>query len=417
MNGGVFSTGASRILVAVCGLSLLAGLLMAIFQDQLDPTHSSGADSFSRSAIGHLGFRLLLEETGIPVIASRRDSGFKAGYEGLLVVAEPDLTQAPRQRGQIFADMSQEAYTMLLVLPKRQGLTDPLNPSWLATAEPADREKTDLILEALGLEARIVSGEDPTTLIWHDDRMGTPPMIEDLQLLGGDDLEPIIANENGALLSYYFGTNEDNPFSYFDIYILSDPDLLANHGLGKGRNAALALRIIEFLRMPTGMVVIDETLHGHRAASSPLATFFRFPLVFVTLQVLVSALVMMWMAAGRFGAPVAQDSAADKGPDFLINNTADLLANSGHAPFVLRRYFQAAVARISSRLHVDPPASRPAAHDRFVNISRNRCPDFDFDEMETRVTVLEKLKSTRPGEVRETATTIYRWQQEMTNGL
>lgn len=417
MNGSIFTTGTSRILVAVCAVSLLAGLLMAVFQDKMETTNSSGADSFSRSAIGHQGFRLLLEEMGIPVIASRHGSAQKAGVKGLLVVAEPDLTQARGQRGDIFRDMPLEAYTILVVLPKWQGYQDPTRPTWLVSVEEAGKENHELILEALGLEARIVRGEDPSTLTLAGGFLASTPEIKEMQLLAGDALDPVIANEQGALLSYYFDTDEDNPFSYTHIYILSDPDLLANHGLGKGQNAAVAVKIIEMVQEQPGLIVFDETLHGHQVSASPLATFFRFPQIFVTLQILVLALVLIWMAGGRFGAPLPPAPARDRGQEFLIDNTADLLNYSGHAPFVLKRYFQTAVISICRRLHVEVPGSRPAAHTRFVNISRNRCPDFDFDKMKTKVTVLEKLENTRPAEVLNTAEAIYRWQQEMTNGL
>jgi hypothetical protein len=417
MSGGIFSTRTSRILVVVCGVSLIAGLLMAIFQDKIETTNSSGTDSFSRSALGHRAFRLLLEEAGFPVIASRNGSADKAGYRGLLVVAEPDLNAASGQRWDIFRHMPLKAFTMLVVLPKRQGYLDPLKPSWLESVEPVPEKKHDLILEAMGLDGEIVRGEDPSTLEWIEGGLDFTPNIDEMQLLDGDELEPIIANENGALLSYYYATDEDNPFSYVDIYILSDPDLLANHGLGRDKNAAFALRIMETITENSGLVVFDETLHGHHSSQSSMATFFRFPLVFLTLQILVMTLVLVWMAGGRFGSPLPPAVRRDQGHNFLIDNTADLLQYSGHAPFILKRYFQAAVIRICRRLHVEMPGSRAAAHARFVNICDHRCPDFDFDRMDTEVTVLEKMKNTRPAEVLESAEAIYRWQQEMTNGL
>ncbi len=417
MTGNIFTSRTSSILVALCCLSLLTGLVLAIFQDKLETTRSSGADSFSRSAIGHRGFRLLLEEMGIPVIASRYDSSQKAGYNGVLVVAEPDLTTNRSQRIDIFKNMPIDVFTMLVILPKRRGYPDPRRPAWLGFVEPGAEENCDIILETMGIGGFLVQSDPSATLEWNEGEWDEAPEIDSPQLLVSDDLEPIIATENGTLLGYYYNEDETNPFSYVHIFVLSDPDLLANHGLGRGNNAAIAVKIVEYARNRPGLVVIDETLHGHATSVSSMGSFFRFPQIFVTLQILALTIVLLWMAGGRFGSPLKPVAARDRGHDFLIDNTADLLQYSGHAAFVLNRYFLTSVNRVCRRLHVDLPGSRPAARDRFINISLNRCPDFDFARMETEVTVLSKLKTTRPSEVLDPADAIYRWQQEMTNGL
>lgn len=417
MTGGVFSSTTSRVLVAVCGLSLLAGFLLAIFQDQLEPTRSNGTDSYSRSALGHKGFRHLLEDMDVPVVASRFDSATKAGFNGTLVVAEPDLAINPTQRVQLFEQMPMSAFTMLVVLPKRRGLTDPERPTWLSSVNFSSNENIQLILDTMGIEGKTVRGKSSAAMRWNAGEWNHTPLLEEAQLLVSRDLDPIIATEEGILLGYYFSEDEDNPFCYVDIFVLTDPDLLANHGLGRGKNAALAMKIIDYLRQGEGLVVIDETLHGHQSSDSSFAAFFRFPLIFVTMQILVTAAALLWMAGGRFGSPVRASEIQTRGPEVLIDNTADLLHYSGHSAFVLRRYFQSSLNRICRRLRVDLPGSRPAARERFINISHSRSSTFDFAKMETDIKVRDKLKSNRPGEVLDTAEAIYRWQQEMTNGL
>jgi hypothetical protein len=351
------------------------------------------------------------------VVASRFDSETKAGYYGTLVVAEPDLVSNPVKRIALFERMPLKAFTMLVVLPKRRGLPDPENPHWLGVVEFPSDENSKLILKTMGIEGELKRGRSSAAMRWDAGEWHDTPIIDQVQLLTSRELDPIIATDDGMLLGYYFSEDEDHPFSFVDIFVLTDPDLLANHGLGRGRNAALAVKIIDYLRQDIGLVVIDETLHGHESSDSSFASFFRFPLIFVTLQILVSVIALIWMAAGRFGSPLKQAEAQRRGPAFLIDNTADLLQYSGHSAFVLRRYFLASLTRICRRLHVDLPGSRPAARTRFINISESRSSDFDFAAMETQTQVLAKLEKNRPGEVLDAADAIYRWQQEMTNGL
>ncbi len=61
------------------------------------------------------------------------------------------------------------------------------------------------------------------------------------QLVRGDDLQPIVSSERGMLIGEL---NERGR----RIWVLSDPDVISNHGLARGGNAALAVASIKRLR-------------------------------------------------------------------------------------------------------------------------------------------------------------------------
>jgi len=73
--------------------------------------------------------------------------------------------------------------------------------------------------------------------------------------------------------------------------VLADPDVIANHGLARDGNAALAVAVIGRLRAGNGGVVFDETVHGYVAKpANPFMLLFRFPFVVATAQGLLAAL-------------------------------------------------------------------------------------------------------------------------------
>ena len=82
--------------------------------------------------------------------------------------------------------------------------------------------------------------------------------------------------------------------------MLSDPDVISNHGLAQSGNAALAVAMIERLRSGSGSVVFDETIHGfaRREPPNPLLLLFRFPFVMATIQGVI-AIALLLVGDGR----------------------------------------------------------------------------------------------------------------------
>ena len=131
-------------------------------------------------------------------------------------------------------------------------------------------------------------------------------------------------------------------------YILADPDLLNNGGLGRGENARLMLHLLREMEADAGGVLVDETLHGFSLATSPTAALTRPPLVWITLHLVLLAAALLWLANGRFGTPPSPLRARRDGKAFLIANTASLLLVGRHHQHLLGRYLTQSVREAKS---------------------------------------------------------------------
>jgi hypothetical protein len=143
------------------------------------------------------------------------------------------------------------------------------------------------------------------------------------------------------------------------VWILSDPDVMANHGLWRGQNADFMVRVIKS-RSEEGndgyrgrrAIIFDETLHGYRAsADSIIRMMLSFPYAIVTILACVSALLLAASAAGRFGAPAEARPALDFGKALLIDNSARLLDYGGHHSVTLARYVRMTLSDAARAMH------------------------------------------------------------------
>ncbi|TAY08556.1 hypothetical protein ELH91_25395 (plasmid) [Rhizobium leguminosarum] len=133
---------------------------------------------------------------------------------------------------------------------------------------------------------------------------------------------------------------EDNPF----VYLLSDPDLLNNHGLALADNASFAVSLVTLLRGADEKPVyldtaglpldsekpVDEGRTYERSASD-FKRFFAYPLSVIWGVLLVVAAICFWRGAYRFGPALPEASAnTELSKTAAIDATARLLRLSGN---------------------------------------------------------------------------------------
>jgi hypothetical protein len=155
--------------------------------------------------------------------------------------------------------------------------------------------------------------------------------------------------------------------SNLQIAVLTDPDLIANHGLHLGDNAHLALALVDVLLQPGGRIFIDETLHGFAVEPNIWRLMFEPPYLAATLLALVAMWLIVWHAARRFGAPLPPVPAFSSGKDALIENAARLLISGGHGAHVAERYGEATVIEAGKRLRL---TNREASDDLRPQLER-----------------------------------------------
>jgi len=392
----------------VAAASLTLALALSIIRPGGERVRSSGADAFSRSALGHRAFAELLRATGTPVLVSRYASAERAGRSSLLIIAEPRLDPGATGRARRLAAMAGGGRTTLLVLPKWTGRAHKDHGGWVEAVEPLDQARVDRVLDAVDLPAHAVrfpeAGRcDRATAGW--DWVSPQLLVPE-----GTRLRPLIACEKGVLLAE-MATRDSGR-----LLVLSDPDLLSNHGLGRADNASLALAIVDLARDAGRPVVIDETLHGFERPPSLWRELFTFPLLPATIQAGVALLALVASGLGRFGAPLAVAPALTPGRALLIENTASLLAAGGHSAHSLGRYFDGTLSDLAHTLHAPPSLHGSRLLTHLADSGRRRGVKHDVRALERRVAQLRSSARPAPSAVLATAREIHGWRKEMLRG-
>lgn len=362
-----------------------------------------GPSAFSRSAIGYAGLADILHRIGIPVVKSRYEALTKLGPGSVLVIAEP----LPGLAGIEGMAALAQAPAALLILPKWQGEESRSHAGWLARAQPWPMVVPAQVLALAVPGARLVRQDKIAG--WTVNRLGKTPVLDPpVQLIRSDRLRPIVGNADGMLL----GELDDRGRR---LLVLADPDVLANHGIARGENAAFAVALIEALgsgRVAPPKVVFDETLHGYVAQpASPARLLLRFPFVFATAQAALGVLLLLWASLGRFGAPEATPPALAAGKTGLIRNAAALLDHAGHRPVMVQRYVQATLREAARLLHAPRGLDGPALIDWLKSAGKARGVSLDCAGI-----IVRSERRTDDAGLAACARDIYQWKGEIVDG-
>jgi hypothetical protein len=377
---------------------------------------ATGPSSFSRSAIGYAGLAEVLQRLGIDVVKSREDSLDQLTLHSILVIAEP----RPGPKTERIVRTLLDAETILLVLPKWTGRPSKQKPAWLGAAELLPSPEIEWALHLVAPQAEVLQVEKPE---WHTNTFAIAPTIDaPIDLVRGTGLRPLIGGEDAMLLGELKKGERT-------IWILSDPDVMSNHGLPRGGNAALAAAMIERLRNGSGRVVFDETIHGFVGVpANPLALLFRFPFVIATLLGAVTVVLLLWASLGRFGAPQPAPPPLSAGRQTLLQNIAKLVEFTGHQEIMIRRYVLETVRDAGRQLHAPRGLSGDALVAWLARVGAARGVDVDcaavIGEAErltdgrrrSAPTLTLPRERGRGGRGVRLARDIYRWRGEIVDG-
>lgn len=399
-----------RVLVAIIAIGIMAfvGMLyISIFGGNGDPDVEVGPNTYSSSAIGHKGLVDTLRRLDIPVVISRYDSGNKANSGSLLVLAEPDETQTSADRLGGFRN----APNGLLVLPKWDGKPDRRKPRWVSEMDKLPVDDVASVLDRAHVGGKVARLQGTKTI--NAAVLGGEIEFADLQVITDSKLKPILALREGIVIGEISGPDRQ--------WVLSDPDLLSNHGLDEADNALVAVTLIERLRPSGGVVVFDETIHGFESRPNLVKAAFELPFVMVTISGAIAIALSVWAGMTRFGRPEPAGRALQPGKVTLIRTTADLLQQasrrSGAVQLVLTRYLRAQIADMLARLG----APRGLDERRQVlwlddiaetrQVTRRLHPTAEAVETMARSGTLDPAKALR------IAIDLHAWKQEFLNGL
>jgi hypothetical protein len=251
----------------------------------------------------------------------------------------------------------------------------------------------------------------PKVESWTKNDLGTAPVLGNpVQLMVSELVQPIVASPEGILLGEIRRGSRR-------LWVLSDPDVLSNHGLGPDgkRNAVFAVALINRLR-GTGQAVFDETIHGfvsQRAASWRF--IFEFPFAIVTLHGVVAVALLLWATMGRFGPPEREAPPLAAGKQGLIDNVSRLMAFAGYQRTMLKRYVEASIVDAASQLRAPKGMPLRELVAWAGRMSERRGTSIQPEDVLARAEVIAG-GGTSLSSSAGVAKDIYRWKGELLNG-
>ncbi len=332
---GPFDPRTVLVLALVSGgafiLALLAGILIA---DRSAPP-TAGSNVFSESALGHKALAELLEGAGLPVHIMQGDVPKDLWSRHLLLIAEPPLDYLEKVLDRLDAE---DKFAILVVLPKREGLIQDAGDRWINASRLLPIEAIQPFLDLLDINGSILRLADDAaiTKVWTG-RVEALPEIADPQIIRSDDLAPLISGDRGIL----FGRIKSRVLNR--IYVLSDPDLIANHGLDDGDNAVLMAELAAYFVGDKGVVLIDAAAHGFGRRTDLWQIFLKPPLFVVTLALLALAAVLFLIGWRRLGPVAPEPDGMAAGTAGLIETMAGWLAMPGRRRKLMQAYLDMAV--------------------------------------------------------------------------
>lgn len=414
---GGFSRRTIGWIAGVAVVSFLASALLSVYGRDLLPKPFSGANTFSDSALGHRALAELLRSMGLGVTSRQSLGGGALGPERPLVLAEPDpawLNSNPSRLENLRKQAKDRDAPLVVVLPKwKPGSPRKDRPEWLQSVKLLPAPQILRIARALGdgvpkdLDLRRVSGDRLECKV--DGGGGLDVEIGPAQLLKArQGLETVVSCGGDHLIARFPLEESGTP-----VFLISDPDLLNNHGLGRGANAEV---VYSFLTRELGVrgIVFDETIHGFERDTGLLAESLRFPMVLGVLQGFVLLGVVLWAGMGRFGKPLPPPSPLGAGKEVLIDNTAKLLTNGGHAGDSLAQYFRQTTRIVAAHHFLPPDLPDPERLARLQKITAARGHRLSLAEVERSIPRVPPGHRGAEAAAR-IARRLYHWRLEMTN--
>lgn len=314
---GTFNSRVMLLILAIGSLAFIAMLVLGAYAPDLRSGRDGGTHALSNGATGFSGLVRLAEATGHNPVIVR--SLAELDSEDLAVVTpnhgSTDLTDILTTRG---------PRATLVVLPKWETTSDRQKSGWVRVSGllPATDPEATL---APGLRLRVArarsSGETlrTTSSSAPAEAQFAAPRV--LQTISGRDLEPLLTDRKGRIVLAQVNRR---------LYVLADPDLLNNHGMGDRGQATAALALLDFLNS-TGArsVLFDVTANGLGQSRSPLKLAFDPPFLGVTLTIFVALLLAGWQALVRFGPARRPVRAIAFGKAALADNSAALIRRAG----------------------------------------------------------------------------------------
>tara|TARA_R110000787_G_scaffold16622_25_gene50774 strand:+ start:17046 stop:18272 length:1227 start_codon:yes stop_codon:yes gene_type:complete len=406
MSSNIFSSRTVVALIITGILSFTGIILISVFAPDQAVRRDFRTSTYSVSAVGHKGLAETFRAIGRTVIVSRTSSAAKAGNMNLLIAAEPRDRELLRD---FLKTVGRDQQT-LYVLPKRSPYLHSENPLWISEASLAPASQIDEIADMF-LDGLTVYRTGKTAALTGIFGRNTPrPDVDDLQLLHESaGMFPVLRIGDGVLLAKI-----GNRFS--NHYILSDPDILNNQGLLRGRNAELTYRIIQTAGPEDAAIIFDETIHGFGQSPDLWRNILTPPLLAATLTALTALILLVLAGIKRFGPPLRRQREYNMDRAALYDVTATLLEQRGDTRLLGREYAAMTIRKVAASLHLPSGLSDEQKIQRLAVIARRRGVTGDIHQMLDHLGFTGNGKAASKSETRLWAGKLNHWSHEVMHG-
>lgn len=348
-------------------------VLIALALTALLASGRDRATDLDASVAGTDGLAIWLADQGLPARAYDGRGEVRADHVGLRVLplydAVPDRdAPAPLTAEALIALSSERDVEMRQVSAKlRQHPTLAVLPKWRAGMRILRAAHPDLLIEASALNAPVFDALRAGGKLRRPDAPLAAPYAPALTarihlpqvIAAGPLCTPIIGTRDAMLLGRCRFDPDKNRRGEDGFWLLTDPDLLNNHGLTQGDNAAIVAAWVASVA-DGGAVIVDQapeywTVWAPDAPRdrewSDLAPLFAPPFSALWLGLGGLAALMIWRGAVRFGAPLPEiDGRPGASRAAAVDATARLLRLSGHDGALLAAWAEQRLARAATAL-------------------------------------------------------------------
>jgi len=228
------------------------------------------------------------------------------------------------------------------------------------------------------------------------------------QMFRSDACEPVLGSKEAMILADCAlpakeeakkdGSTEDEE-EISRVLILSDPDLLNNHGLRLGDNAEIVLDLVS-ARAEERNVIIDYsrsvwlsdpvTIPERERTWSDLLRFFDQPFLTLWIGAALLLTLFLWRSALRYG-PVAPEAAGPgAGKMLAVQARARLMRLSGQDGALVGEYAVARIAAAATSLFGAANARHYSSGDAFLKYTERRHPAY-ADRLRAALETIDKL--------------------------
>ncbi|MEM9780970.1 MAG: hypothetical protein AAF899_00700 [Pseudomonadota bacterium] len=213
-------------------------------------------------------------------------------------------------------------------------------------------------------DARLGAGATVTGAAAEEAQLYLPQVIT-----GADACRPIIGTRRAMVLGRCVTGDKRAGEDVRHFWLLADPDLMNNHGLTLGANAALATRLIDHMA-DGALTVVDYTTHVWATGPQPrrerewsdLLRFFAWPFTILWLGAAIVMALVLWRAGIRNAAPLGASGMPQGAAKAVsIDAQARIMRLSGADGALLHAYVTQRLAMLADQIMgARRPAGDPA---------------------------------------------------------